>query len=435
MSSFLQNTQKLINEAAKIAQIPGDILAAMQKPEKILEFEVPVGSKTFPAWRVQHSSVLGPYKGGIRFHPDSNLDEVKALASLMTWKTSLVGIPYGGSKGAVRVDPKKLSTTELEELSRGYIRAIWKDIGPQKDIPAPDVNTNAQIMDWMVDEYANLLEASGTPVPLMLARAGFTGKPVEKGGSKGREIATGFGGFVILREYLRGLTSYNAHEVKPRVAIQGFGNVGSNVGKLLYDNGFKIVAISDSKGALYEEGGVDINKVLDVKEKTGIIERTQCYAVSKEKRVQNIPCREFSNEELLELKVDVLIPAALENQITEKNAARVKAKVILEMANGPTTAEADLILEKRGIEVIPDILANSGGVVGSYFEWVQSLQQKYWSEEEVLQKIDEKLSKAFADVASVKKKYKVSWRMASFIRALSRVAETLQKNAATSTLL
>lgn len=412
MSSFFENTQKLVEEAALIAEIPSDILERMQKPEKILEFEISAGPNKFQGWRVQHNSALGPYKGGIRFHPDSNLDEVKALASLMTWKTSLVALSYGGGKGAVKVDPKKLSSAELEELSRGYARAIWQNIGPQKDIPAPDVNTNSQIIDWMTDEFSKL---AGHWEP-----AAFTGKSVEKGGSKGREVATGFGGFVILREYLKQKKTGN-----PTIAIQGFGNVGSNIGKLLFENGFKVVAISDSKGALFEKDGIDINRVLDIKEKTGIIERTQCYAVSEEKKSQNILCQEFSNEELLELEVDVLIPAALENQITEKNADRIKAKVILEMANGPTTAEADRILEKRGIEVIPDILANSGGVVGSYFEWVQSLEKNYWSEEDVLQKIDAKLSEAFLHVADTRQKYGSTWRMASFIRALTRVAEAM----------
>jgi glutamate dehydrogenase/leucine dehydrogenase len=420
VANFLENTQKLVEEAASIAKIPGDVLARIQELEKIFEFEISVGSQKFQGWRVQHSSVLGPYKGGIRFHPNSNLDEVKALASLMTWKTSLMGLPYGGAKGAIKIDPRSLGARELEELSRRYVRAIWKEIGPQKDIPAPDVGTNAKIMDWMTDEYSKLV---GHWEP-----AAFTGKSVEKGGSKGREVATGFGGYVILREYLRGLTSY-PHEVKPRVAIQGFGNVGSSIGKFLFENGFKIVAISDSKGALFEEDGIDVNKVLDVKEKTGTIERTQCYAVAKEKKDKNVLCQEFSNEELLELKVDVLIPAALENQITEENAPRIKAKVILEMANGPTTAEADKILTQRGIEVIPDILANSGGVVGSYFEWVQSLQQKYWSKNEVLNKIAEKLTETFATTAEVKKKYSTTWRMASFIRAITRVAEAMKKAA------
>jgi len=410
MSTFLQNTQELISEAAKIAQIPGDILARLQKPNKVLEFEIPVGQQKFQAWRVQHNNALGPYKGGIRFHSGSNLDEVKALASLMTWKTSLAGISYGGGKGAVKVDPKKLSPQELEELSRGYVRAIWHDLGPQKDIPAPDVNTNSQIMDWMTDEYSKLV---GTWEPAV-----FTGKSIEKGGSKGREIATGFGGFVVLREFLK-QRQETSDKKQVTVVIQGFGNVGSNIAKLLYDDGFKVCAISDSKGALYEKDGIDIDRVLEIKEKTGIVDRAKCYAKSS----HDEPCQHFSNEELLESDVDVLVPAALEDQITEENAEKIKAKIILELANGPTTAEADRILESRGIEVVPDILANAGGVVGSYFEWVQSLKQKYWSEEEVLQKIDEKLQEAFRAVLETKNQYNTSWRIASYVRALTRVVE------------
>ena len=416
MSTFLQNTQKLIDEATKIAGVSDAMKNSLETPEKGLEFKIPVKmdnglEQNFQAWRVQHNSALGPYKGGIRFHPDSNLDEVSALASLMTWKTSLAGIPYGGGKGAIKVDPKKLSKRELEELSRGYVRGLWQNIGPQKDIPAPDVNTNSEIMDWMTDEYTKLSGKSGL--------ATFTGKSVEKGGSRGREIATGFGGFVILREYLN--LNPNAYNLKPSVAIQGFGNVGSNIAKLLYENDFKIIAISDSKGALYEKEGIDISKVIDIKEKTGIIQRNLCYGIADH---NNEPCKQLTNEELLELPVDILIPAALESVITEKNADKIQAKVILELANGPITAEADAILSKKEIEVIPDILANAGGVVGSYFEWMQNLKGESWGEGEVLEKIDDQLVAAFQEVVKTKGKYpNISWRMASFVRAIERVAD------------
>lgn len=414
MSTFFENTQKLVDEAARIAQITSDILARLQKPEKILEFEIPVGARKFQAWRVQHSNALGPYKGGIRFHPESNLDEVKALASLMTWKTSLMGLPYGGAKGAVKIDSKTLSEGELEKLSRGYIRATWKEIGPNKDIPAPDVGTNSQIMDWMTDEYSKLV---GHWEP-----AAFTGKSVEKGGSRGREIATGFGGYVILREFLKfGNWKLEIENSPPKVAVQGFGNVGSNIARILFEKGFKIVAISDSKGALFEEKGIDIKKIADIKERTGIIDRNTCYAsVSHSEQ-----CKSFTNEELLELPVDILIPAALEGVITKDNADKIRAKVILEMANGPTTPEAEEILIKRDVAVIPDILANGGGVVGSYFEWVQSKDQKYWSEEEVLNRIDKKLIESFEAVGQVKNQYNTSWRVASYIMAMQRVSEAI----------
>ncbi|MBI2121955.1 MAG: Glu/Leu/Phe/Val dehydrogenase [Candidatus Sungbacteria bacterium] len=454
MSTFFENTKKFIEDAVRIAYIPGDILGRLEKPDKVLEFEIAVGdnpvrdpmpmasadaegrlvsngARKFQAWRVQHNNILGPYKGGIRYHPDSNLDEVKALASLMTLKTSLAGILFGGAKGAVRVDPRKLSLQELEELSRMYVRAIWQEIGPEKDVPAPDVGTTPQIMDWMTDEYSKLIgklspaaQQSGASLA-QNGRAGFTGKSIEKGGSRGRDIATGFGGYVILREFLNLSSKFLvlSSESQLVVAIQGFGNVGANIAKILYEKGFKIVAISDSKGALYEEDGIDIKKVLDVKEKTGIIDRNKCYAVSEERLASGTPCREFTNDDLLQMPVDILIPAALENVINEANAEKIRAKVILEMANGPVTPEAEKIFTKRGIEVLPDILANSGGVVGSYFEWVQNRKGEQWSEEEVLAKIDEKLTEAFQSVQKIKEECNVSWRMASYVRAIKRVAE------------
>lgn len=412
MATFFENTRRMVDQAANIAQIKRDILSCLQKPDKILEFEIAVGGKKFPAWRVQHHNALGPYKGGIRFYPEATLDEVKALAALMTWKTSLMELPFGGAKGAVRVDPRSLSVEELEELSRGYVRAIWKEIGPDKDIPAPDVGTNPQIMDWMTDEYSKLI---GHWEP-----ATFTGKSVEKGGSQGREVATGFGGYVVLREFLKLGNPVSKLETGfPSVAIQGFGNVGANIAKILFQHDFKITAISDSKGALYEPNGIDIKKVSEVKERTGIIDRNTCYALTP----HNLPCIHFTNEDLLELPVDILIPAALENVITAENADKIQAKVILEMANGPVTPEAEAILAERGVELIPDILANGGGVVGSYFEWLQNRQNERWSKREILRKIDEKLTAAFKAVVETKRKYNGTWRLASYIRAVSRVAE------------
>ena len=476
--AFLEDTEKLVDQAARTAKIPAGVLARLQKPDRVLQFEIPVRmddgtEKKFMGWRVQHNNARGPYKGGIRFHPDSNLDEVKALASLMTWKTALAGLPYGGAKGAIVGDPRQLSRRELEELSRGYVRQIWRDIGPHKDIPAPDVGTNAEIMDWMADEYARLSDkgqaAAFTP-PLqsagnqemreaqLIARAGFTGKSVEKGGSRGREVATGFGGYVILREFLKlGNSVSNLETEFPSFAIQGFGNVGAHIARILFEKGFKIVAISDSKGALYDPDGIDINKVAATKERTGIIDRAVCYSLGQSRE----PCRTLTNEELLNLPVDILIPAALAGVITKENAEKIQAKMILEMANGPTSREAEEILMRRGVEIIADILVNSGGVVGSYFEWMQSLAplenlqkyeselrphigeeywqeivndvisltglaQEYWTEEQVLAKIDEKLATAFAAVAEVKEKYGASWRMASYIRAITRVAEAMK---------
>src|SRR3989338_4830071 len=308
MSTFLENTQKLIEEAADIAMIDGGILTRLKKPERILEFEITAGGNKFQAWRVQHSSVLGPYKGGIRFHPDSNLDEVQALAALMTLKTSLMGIPYGGGKGAVKVNPKELSKKELEELSRGYAKAIFDKIGPEKDIPAPDVGTDSQIMAWMTDEYSKIV---GYNVP-----ASFTGKPVELGGSKGREIATSFGGFVVLGVYLRQAKDLALLSGDLTVVVQGFGNVGGHIARILKEAGFKIVGISDSKSAIYCDEGIDVHEIIKIqKEKTaqGAAKISLEEAASGRYKI-------ISNKELLESDADILIPSALENQITLENA-------------------------------------------------------------------------------------------------------------------
>ncbi|KKS37468.1 MAG: hypothetical protein A3G49_04110 [Candidatus Sungbacteria bacterium RIFCSPLOWO2_12_FULL_41_11] len=414
MSTFLENTQKLIEEAADIAMIDGGILTRLKKPERILEFEITAGGNKFQAWRVQHSSVLGPYKGGIRFHPDSNLDEVQALAALMTLKTSLMGIPYGGGKGAVKVNPKELSKKELEELSRGYAKAIFDKIGPEKDIPAPDVGTDSQIMAWMTDEYSKI---AGYNVPGV-----FTGKPIELGGSKGREIATSFGGFVVLREYLRQAKDLALLSGDLTVVVQGFGNVGGHIARILKEAGFKIVGVSDSKSAIYCDEGIDVHEIIKIqKEKTaqGAAKISLEEAASGRYKI-------ISNKELLESDADILIPSALENQITLENAKDIKAKVVLELANGPITAEADKILEKQGIQIIPDILANGGGVVGSYFEWAQNLQRLYWEEEEVLGRLDKIMADAFQAVARTKKEYGITWRQAAYVRAIKRVVDAMK---------
>ncbi len=418
MSTFFENTEKLVSRAADVLNLPPEIRQKLNTPNRVLAFEIPVRmdngeEKKFQGWRVQHNNALGPYKGGIRFHPDSNLDEVKALASLMTWKTSLMGLPYGGAKGAVAIDPHALSTRELEKISRGYVQAIAEYIGPEKDVPAPDVGTNSQIMEWMTDEYGKIVEQSSL--------AAFTGKPIEKGGSQGREEATGFGGFVVLREFLNlQPTTYNLQP--PTIAIQGFGNVGQHIALFLSQHGLKIIAVSDSKGGLCESDGIDIARLMEVKEKTGIIDRKRCYALSS----HNMPCHDCTNATLLTLQADILIPAALENQITDANASDIKAKVILEMANGPVTAEADAILLQKEIEIIPDILANGGGVVGSYFEWLQSRANDYWEKDRVLSSIEEKMIAAFRAVAEIKKMHNVSWRNAAYIRAIGRVAQALK---------
>jgi len=410
---FFGNTLKTMGQIFNLLSLSSAKIERLSRPDKILDFELSVpmddGSiRKFAAWRVQYNDTLGPYKGGIRFHPDSNLDEVKALAALMTWKTSLMSLPYGGGKGAVKVDPRTLSQGELEKLSRAYVRAIWQDIGPRKDVPAPDVNTNSQIMDWMVDEYSVL---SGNR-----QLAAFTGKSLNNGGAAGRDKATGWGGFVVLREFLR-----NRPDIKEKtVAIQGFGNVGSHLAKFLFDAGFKVVALSDSQGALYEPNGIDINKILSVKDKAGIIDRGVCYSLDG-----NNQCRIFSNGELLALPADILVPAALEDQINGKNVSQVKAKVILEMANGPVSQEADAELKEKKIDVLPDILANGGGVAGSYFEWEQNLAGETWPEGGYLKKLEEKMEESFQAVKETKERLDLDWRLAAYARAIGRVADAL----------
>lgn len=420
MSTFSEHIQQLVDEAARIARIPGDILAEMKRPRRVIEKEIPLvrgdgSQEMISAWRVQHNNALGPYKGGVRFHPASNLDEVKALAALMTWKTSLMGLPYGGAKGAIRVDSRAFSAAELERVSREYVKAFYDHLGPQADIPAPDVGTNARVMDWMADEYAKI---TGHWEP-----AAFTGKSIEKGGSKGREQATGLGGYIILKEFFTSHAPRSTFNDPPIVAIQGFGNVGSHIAHVLFKNGFKIVAVSDSHGAVYETDGIDIDKLAGIKERTGMIDQSKCYAVTGHGRA----CTIMTNDDLLMLPVDILIPAALEHVITKDNAARIKARVILELANGPVTKEADDILTSCGIEVIPDILANGGGVVGSYYEWVQSLARDYWPEQKVFQNIEKGMIDAFRAVKEVQGTYGVTWRQACYIRALTRVADAMKK--------
>lgn len=379
----------------------------LKEPEKVLVVSIPIkmddGSiKTFIGYRSQHSTALGPAKGGVRFHPDVTLDEVKALSTWMTFKCGVVGIPYGGGKGGVVCNPKELSRGELERLSRGFFRAIYPIIGPEKDIPAPDVYTNAQVMAWFVDEYSSL---KGYYSPGVV-----TGKPIRLGGSAGRTEATGRGCMFTIREAAKeiGLDMKGA-----TVAVQGSGNVGGIAAKLIAELGSKIVAMSDSKGGIYNPDGIDPNAVLEHKAKTG--------------SVLGFPgSQEISNDELLELDVDILVPAALENVITSKNAANIKAKIIGEGANGPTTPEADKILYEKGILVIPDILANAGGVTVSYFEWVQNLMNFYWTEEEVNDRLEGIMVRAFKEVYQMHKEHKVNMRDAAYMVSIQRVAEAMK---------
>ncbi|MGC8980006.1 MAG: Glu/Leu/Phe/Val family dehydrogenase [Thermoplasmata archaeon] len=401
--------QEQLDKAAKLMKLDPAVHAILREPMRVLEVTIPVkmddGSvKVFKGFRVQYNDARGPTKGGIRFHPQETLDTVKALAAWMTWKTAVLNLPYGGAKGGVIVDPQKLSKAELERLSREYARAVARFIGPEKDIPAPDVNTNPQIMAWMVDEYSKIMGYNSF--------GAITGKPLEIGGSLGRTEATARGGMFVLRE---GARRIGLDLSKAKVAIQGHGNVGGFAHKVIKEIfGSKVVAISDISGGLYNPNGIDYNEVMEYKSKNkGLL-----AGFPKAKPI--------SNEELLEMDVDVLIPAALENQITGDNADKIKAKIVLELANGPCTPEADEILFKKKILQIPDILANAGGVTVSYFEWVQNINGYYWTEEEVYQRLDQWMTRSAKDVFDTAEKYKVEPRMGAYIVAVKRVADAIK---------
>ena len=399
------------------------MLELLEKPNKEINVFFPVKLDSgkieiFKGYRVQHNNWRGPYKGGIRYHPMVDLDETCALALWMTIKCAVVDVPFGGAKGGVEVDPKKLSRSELESMTRAYMRAIASDIGPTIDIPAPDVNTNAQVMGWMRSEYQKVTQDNSLGV--------VTGKDTRNGGIEGREEATGLGGYLVLSSLIRKIELPK----NPTVAIQGFGNVGSNIAKYLFENGFRIVALSDSRGGIYlRRGQFDVLAVRKCKEEGGRI--AGCYCVNSVCDLGNklkFDGRDVTNEEILELPVDIVIPAALENVITMQNAAKIKAKVVLEMANGPTTSQADKILSKRGIVVVPDILANSGGVTVSYFEWEQNKEGQKWEKPKVARELARKMNKAFVEVWQIAQDQKVSLRQAAYILALKRIASRLPQN-------
>jgi glutamate dehydrogenase/leucine dehydrogenase len=358
-------------------------------------------TKFFEGYRVQYSSARGPYKGGIRFHPETNLDEVRALAFWMSIKTAVGNVPMGGGKGGVTVDPKQLSPRELERLSRGFVRALYPILGPKMDVPAPDVNTTPQIMAWMIDEYKKITKDT--------TGAAFTGKPLENGGSEGRGVATGMGGYYVF-EALHKKISLPKHVT---VAIQGMGNVGGHAAEIFTAHGHKVLAMSDSKGGIYNEKGLDPKEVEHYKK--------------EHHSLAGFPgAKHVTNAELLTLPVDVLIPAALENQITAGNAEKIKARLVLELANGPTTPEADDILVRKGVVVVPDVLANAGGVIVSTFEWQQNLARAHWSEKKVLKKLKENLSAATSTIYKRASALKTDMRTAAFIVALERIQKALK---------
>lgn len=393
-----------LEHVAEVMNLDSNMYELLRYPKRELTVHFPVQMddghiKVFTGYRVQHNITRGPAKGGIRYHPNVTLDEVKALAMWMTWKCAVVGLPFGGAKGGVTCDPKNMSQNELEHMTRRFTAELSILIGPESDIPAPDVYTNSQTMAWIMDTYSM---HSGHSVPAVT-----TGKPIGVGGSEGRYEATGRGCMIAARE-AAGYKNLSLDSL--RVAVQGSGNVGAIAAKLLQDAGCRIVAISDSKGGLHNAKGLNVTQVLEAKRQTGYLDSEG--AADK-----------VSNEELLTLDCDILIPAALEGQITAENADKIQAKIIVEGANGPTTHEANHILDDRGIFVVPDILANAGGVTVSYFEWVQGLQSFFWQESDINERLNEILVKAFKEVSANAEKYSVDMRTAAYILAVNRVAE------------
>lgn len=409
MSTF-DNVLKQLDNVKKYLPVEKKYFDILSRPQKITNVSFPVKMDSgeieiFDGYRVQYNNTRGPYKGGIRFHPQADLDEVKSLAFWMMIKCAVVDIPLGGGKGGIAVDPKKLSKNELERLTRTFTKEIANLIGPRIDVPAPDVYTNAEVMGWMVDEYTKIKGKQDLGV--------VTGKPIEIGGSLGRDVATAQGGFYVLEEYL---LQNNIDPKTLKIAIQGFGNAGMTMAELMYKAGWQVVAVSDSSGGvLSEDGGLNIDQLKKIKLDGDSLNN-----------IKDLGLKKISNNELLELDVDVLVPAALENQITLSNANNIRAKIVLELANGPTTPEADEILFNKNILVIPDVLANAGGVAVSYFELVQNLQNYYWSREKVLGDLATIMKKSLNDVMRIAGENKVDWRKASFILALNRVIGSLK---------
>lgn len=405
----LESMQKRFDEAVKILGLDEQFANVLRVPDKVVAANIPVtmddGSiRVFEAYRVVHSAHLGPSKGGIRYSMDVNLDEVKALAAWMTWKCAVVNVPYGGAKGGIKCNPREMSKGELERLTRGYTLAMRNVFGPDKDIPAPDMGTSAQEMAWIVDEYSKIVGQNAWAV--------VTGKPLVLGGSLGRVEATGRGVMVSTRSAMAKL---GLKPTETTCVVQGFGNVGSISAKLIAQLGVKIVGISDVSGGYYNPNGIDVNEAM------AYVANSSSRSLEGFKGGDKI-----SNAELLELPCDVLVPAAMEDQITPENADRIKAKLIVEGANGPTTADADAILNKKGILVVPDILANAGGVTVSYFEWVQNRLGYYWTEERVNRRADRVMKQSFDNVYAASEKYGVNMRIAAYIVSIDKVASTLK---------
>ncbi len=404
-----------LDRAFEYAQMDPEVLERLKYPRTSIQVSIPVRMddgtlRVFEGYRVRYDDSRGPGKGGIRFHPQVSLPEVKALAFWMTCKCAVVGIPFGGAKGGITVNPKELSRLELERLSRGFVQQIADFIGPETDVPAPDVYTNAMIMGWMMDEYSKLRRQRMPAV--------ITGKPIPLGGSLGRDDATGRGAYYCIKE-LESRRDWQPREM--RVAVQGFGNAGQHVARLLHADGYKIVAVSDSQGAIYHPDGFDVPSLAYMKNESRRLEAVYCDGSVCE----SVNAERLSNGELLELDVDLLIPAAMENQITAENAHRIKAPVVVEVANGPTTSEADEILNGKGTLIVPDILANAGGVTVSYFEWVQNKAGYYWPLEEVHAKLHTIMVREFDNVYELMNEQQIDMRTAAYALALRRIGEAI----------
>lgn len=414
-TNIFEDAIRRLDRAFQYAEIDQEAVERLKHPKQILEVSIPVrmddGSlRVFTGFRVRHDDTRGPTKGGIRYHPDVNLAEVKALAFWMTFKCAVAGLPYGGGKGGVIVNPKELSRMELERLTRGFVEQIADFIGPETDVPAPDVYTNAMIMGWMMDEYSKI-HRRRTP-------AVVTGKPIPLGGSLGRDDATGRGAYHCIKE-LEQKRGWKPEEI--RVAVQGFGNAGQHVARLLQADGYRVLAVSDSRGGIYKSDGFDIPSLIHVKNESRKLTAVYC----EESVCEVVEADTITNEQLLELDVDLLIPAALENQITKENADRIQAPVIVEVANGPITGDADQILNEKAKLVVPDILANAGGVTVSYFEWVQNKAGYYWTLDEVHSRLHEIMSREFNAVYDFMEQKGIDMRTAAYAIALNRIGEAI----------
>jgi len=419
--SLFESTLKQIRRASDLMNLDQEVLDVLSVPQRKIEVNIPVRMddgtlKIFQGFRVQHNNYMGPYKGGIRFHQQVDLQEVLALSAWMTIKCSVVGIPLGGSKGGIIVDPKTLSEAELERMTRKYVELIYDFIGPDKDVPAPDVNTNAKIMSWIVDEYSKI---NGSDAPGVV-----TGKPLDKGGSKGRDTATAQGGIYILHEYLK---ENGLNPSDTSVIVQGFGNAGGIAAMIMKKDGFNVIGASDSKGGIVCNHNIDTDALMNCKIENGTVQNCGLY-VSDIHGGDGSKCEALSNEDLLESECDILVLAAMENQITKENAGRIKAKLIIELANGPIHPDADDILAQNGIIVMPDILANAGGVTVSYFEMLQNADGEYWSNEKVQEELKTIMTTAWSEVKINADKYNCTLREAAFITAIARLDHKIRQS-------